>query len=40
MATRLVELLGGDIRVRSEANQGTSFVVTILARPTPTARLH
>ena len=40
MATRLVELLGGDIRVRSEANQGTQFVLTILARPSPSARLH
>ena len=41
MATRLVELLGGDIRVRSEANQGTQFVVTIPARPNPSApRLH
>jgi len=41
MATRLVELLGGDIRVRSEANAGTQFVVTIPARPNPAApRLH
>jgi signal transduction histidine kinase len=40
MATRLVELLGGTIRVRSEANQGTLFVVTILARPSPAAHLH
>jgi signal transduction histidine kinase len=41
MATRLVELLGGDIRARSEANQGTQFVVTIPARPGPSGlRLH
>jgi signal transduction histidine kinase len=29
MATRLIELLGGDLRVRSEANQGTQFIVTL-----------
>lgn len=33
MATRLVELLGGDLRVRSESGQGTQFVITVPARP-------
>jgi len=33
IATRLIELLGGDLRVRSEAAQGTQFIVTIPARP-------
>jgi len=32
IATRLIELLGGDLRVRSEASQGTQFIVTIPAR--------
>jgi signal transduction histidine kinase len=32
IATRLIELLGGDLRVRSEASQGTHFIVTIPAR--------
>jgi signal transduction histidine kinase len=41
MATRLVELLGGDLRVRSEPGQGTQFIVTLPARPNvPAARLH
>jgi signal transduction histidine kinase len=41
MATRLVELLGGDIRVRSEASQGTQFIITIPARASaPTQHLH
>jgi signal transduction histidine kinase len=41
MATRLIELLGGDLRVRSESGQGTQFVVTIPARPNHTsAHLH
>jgi len=33
MATRLVELLGGDLRVRSQTGQGTQFVITVPARP-------
>jgi two-component system, sensor histidine kinase len=33
MATRLIELLGGDLRVRSEVGQGTQLVITIPARP-------
>jgi len=33
MATRLVELLGGDIRVHTERNQGTQFIVSLPARP-------
>jgi len=41
MATRLIELLGGDLRVRSETGQGTQFVVTVPARPsTPSKQLH
>jgi len=42
IATRLIEILGGDLRVRSEADQGTQFIVTIPARaPTaPNSRLH
>jgi signal transduction histidine kinase len=41
MATRLVELLGGELHVRSESGQGTQFVVTIPARPSVAApRLH
>lgn len=41
IATRLIELLGGDLRVRSEAGQGTQFIVTIPARAaTSNAQLH
>lgn len=41
MATRLVELLGGDIHVRTEVGQGTQFIVTLPTRPTPpAAHLH
>ncbi len=42
MATRLVELLGGEIRcARSEIDQGTQFVVTVPARTSPsTYQLH
>jgi signal transduction histidine kinase len=40
IATRLVELLGGNIRVRSESNQGTQFIVTLPPRPSATPRLH
>ncbi len=41
LATRLVELLGGDIHVRTEVSQGTQFLVTIPARPsTAAAHLH
>lgn len=32
VATRLIELLGGDLCVRSEANQGTHFIVTLPLR--------
>jgi signal transduction histidine kinase len=35
MATRLIELLGGDLRVSSEAGRGTQFVVTLPCRPSP-----
>jgi signal transduction histidine kinase len=41
IATRLIELLGGDLRVRSEAGQGTQFIVTIPARAaTQNSQLH
>jgi len=40
MATRLIELLGGTIRVRTAVGQGTSFIVTLPVRPTPAAHLH
>jgi len=40
MATRLIELLGGTIRVRTEVGQGTSFIVTLPLRPTPAPHLH
>ncbi len=40
VATRLVELLGGDLRVHSEEGQGTQAVVTIPARPAPPVHLH
>ncbi|MGH3054355.1 MAG: response regulator [Gaiellaceae bacterium] len=41
IATRLIELLGGDLRVRSDAGQGTQFIVTIPARAaTPNTQLH
>lgn len=41
MATRLIELLGGDLRVVSEAGRGTQFVVTIPCRPSSSnLRLH
>ncbi len=41
LATRLIELLGGDLRVRSEAGRGTQLIVTIPARPNPAnLRLH
>lgn len=41
IATRLIELLGGDLRVRSEAGQGAQFIVTIPARAaTPNSQLH
>jgi signal transduction histidine kinase len=33
IATRLTELLGADLRVRSEATHGTQFIVTIPAHP-------
>jgi signal transduction histidine kinase len=40
-ATRLIELLGGHLRVASEAGRGTQFVVTIPCRPRPSRlRLH
>jgi signal transduction histidine kinase len=35
MATRLIELLGGDLRVSSEAGRGTQFVVTLPCRLSP-----
>ena len=38
MATRLIELLGGAIRVRTEVGQGTQFIVTVPARPTANQR--
>jgi signal transduction histidine kinase len=41
IATRLIELLGGDLRVRSEAALGTQFIVTIPARAAATnSHLH
>ncbi len=41
MATRLVELLGGEIRcARSEIGQGTQFVVTVPARGPSAHHLH
>jgi len=41
IATRLIELLGGDLRVRSEASLGTQFIVTIPARAAATnSQLH
>jgi len=43
MATRLIELLGGDLRVRSDAGRGTEFIVMIPARPpspVPQMQLH
>ncbi len=40
MATRLIELLGGTIRVRTEVGKGTQFIVTIPARPNPPSHLH
>ena len=42
IATRLIEVLGGDLRVRSEADQGTQFIVTLPARApaAPNPRLH
>ncbi len=41
MATRLIELLGGSMRVRTEAGQGTQFFVAIPCRPIPpNLRLH
>jgi signal transduction histidine kinase len=40
MATRLIELLGGDLRVRSETGQGTQFIVTVPARPAVPGHLH
>ncbi|MFQ5665583.1 MAG: response regulator [Candidatus Binatia bacterium] len=41
IATRLIELLGGDLRVRSEVGQGTQFIVTIPARPSAaSSQLH
>ncbi len=42
IATRLIEVLGGDLRVRSEADQGTHFIVTLPARApaAPNPRLH
>ena len=41
MATRLIELLGGDLRVASEAGRGTQFIVTVPCRPSPSSlRLH
>jgi signal transduction histidine kinase len=39
MATRLIELLGGDLHVRSEADCGTQFVVTLPCRPSPSSLL-
>ena len=39
MATRLIQLLGGDLNVTSEINQGTRVVVTVPARPNA-ASLH
>jgi signal transduction histidine kinase len=41
VASRLIGLLGGDLRVRSEAGHGTHLVVTLPARPgISTPRLH
>ncbi|MFI5364462.1 MAG: response regulator [Candidatus Binatia bacterium] len=41
MATRLIELLGGDLRVSSEPGQGTQFIVTLPARPSAaSSQLH
>ncbi len=40
LATRLIELLGGAIRVRTEVGKGTQFIVTIPARPNPANHLH
>lgn len=40
IATRLVDLLGGQIRVHSAANQGTRFLVTLPPRPSAMPRLH
>jgi signal transduction histidine kinase len=40
MATRLIELLGGTVRVRTEVGQGSQFIVTIPARPTPPNHFH
>jgi len=41
IATRLIELLGGDLRVRSETSQGTHFIITIPARvAAPNSQLH
>lgn len=40
IATRLVDLLGGQMRVRSAANQGTRFTVTLPPRPSAAPRLH
>lgn len=41
VATRLIDLLGGDLRVRSEPGQGTHVFVTIPCRPnSPNIRLH
>jgi signal transduction histidine kinase len=33
VATRLIDLLGGHLRVKSEADRGTQFVVTLPKRP-------
>jgi signal transduction histidine kinase len=40
MATRLIELLGGSIRARTEVGKGSQFTVTLPARPTPSNHLH
>jgi signal transduction histidine kinase len=40
IATRLVELLGGSIRVSSQSNQGTQLIVTLPPRPSTAPQLH
>lgn len=40
MATRLIELLGGTLRVRTQLGEGSQFIVAIPVRPNPAAHLH
>ena len=40
MATRLIELIGGALRVRTEVGRGSLFVVTVPVRPNPATHLH